>query len=56
MDEKRYYQLIDESDKMQKLGFDDYDEYVDFMIHEKEEQELRDFECRALEEEYNLWG
>lgn len=40
-----YNRDIELAERMQKLGFNDYEEYADFLQNEKEEAELAQYEA-----------
>lgn len=46
----KYYKQIEISDKMQELGIDDYDEYVDYMADL--EADAQEAHWEAIQENY----
>ena len=42
----KYYQMQDEADDMTRLGFEDYDEYIEYLEDEKAQAEIAN--CDAM--------
>ena len=44
----KHYQMQDEADDMARLGFEDYDEYIEYLEDEKAQAQIAHYE--AMEE------